>query len=1345
MQLLDSGKIVTLYQLYKQLTSDDLRILRSLALEMISFTESYLIYHKRLFSSNRTLCTVWLQRMEQLHAIFRSKRDYGDYRITPLLHLFLLLEIARTPDKESLAFLHTNYDLSDEEDREEFLPQLFSYLQNGEVWNFAETDELEVSSLIPLFIYFEELIPAFIRFTPLLKITCWNQYYDQQLAALRPINWQWFDQNIAPYFESEHELLISVTERNELAKKILTSSINDPNNTSIYSVAGVMNIAFQMQLAGNYEKAIEAYEEAMRIEKAPEYGKKLNFPTDTLYSLSYAVALVGCNTERTRKRIQAILKKKEMKEENSFFATYLFLSAATESMFTRDINRTATYRLNSPLTALLYCWVCKNFDLPIVEHELIDESFVLIKEDSYALLEAITAHYYPDINKIGIDKTVQPLPFLPSYRKLKPWESILDKLLKDPSLAPKAEAKHTEIANTRIIYLITRNHSVVPLLQRSKDGETWKGGRKISIKTFSEGIAEMNDTDRAVSHTVRRYRGGWGSSYEYVLEGEQTLAALAGYPLVFLYTNPDIPVDIVKLNPYISVTRQGESFRIQTNVVNPEDNTLTHIQIENDTRISVIQLTLAQQHIIQQLMRIAEYPIESEGMLKELLGRITGTLTIHSDLIDTEEKLSQKTGDATPVVQILPLGENYKAELFIKPLGDYPPYCKPGVGNRSVMGLIEGKAVQAIRNFRSENALLQPIAEIFKEINPNATDVLTLESIADCLELLEQLHEQGDTVKIEWPEGEKLKIRNRASSGNFSIIAKKNNRWFEIDGSLKISKNEELAFIELMKKVAESETRFIRLEGDEYLALTTRLRQQLIELNSLLSPQKGKMMLPPLAVPLLSALEQGGIEIQTDTHFQQLTERIEKASSVRHPLPANLQASLREYQEEGYNWMQRLADWGAGACLADDMGLGKTVQAIALLLARANKGAALVVAPASVLSNWESEIRRFAPTLNVYNLNASGASRKELIGQADAFDIVITTYGLLISEAAHLHEKKWSTIVLDEAHVIKNRETKMSKAAMKLSGEFRLILTGTPLQNHLSEIWNLFEFINPGLLGSFQSFTARFIMPIELRQDKQQQRLLKRLLSPFILRRTKNEVLNELPGKTEILLPVDLTKEELTLYETMRRKAEMSLKSKELNAVKTLAEITRLRQAACHPAMVKPDYEGPASKTALFMELVAELRENNHRALVFSQFTSHLDLIQKELERHRIDYLYLDGSTPLPQRSKLVKSFQTGSQPVFLISLKAGGLGLNLTAADYIIHLDPWWNPAIEDQASDRAYRIGQTRPVTVYRLIARHTIEEKIIELHHTKKDLADSLLEGSNMAHKLTREEMLELLQKE
>ncbi|MGL4293544.1 MAG: DEAD/DEAH box helicase [Bacteroidales bacterium] len=828
------------------------------------------------------------------------------------------------------------------------------------------------------------------------------------------------------------------------------------------------------------------------------------------------------------------------------------------------------------------------------------------------------------------------------------------------------------------------------------------------------------------------------------MRGHRTLAALAGNPLVFLYSNPDIPVEIAKTNPYISISRTEKGFLLETNIENTEQIDPILVLRESDTKINVIEFTGNQRLILEQLFRFPEYPAEAEPLLKELLSRISGNITIHSDLTEQQQSVVQSEGNYMPVVQILPLGECFKAEVFIKPLGELPPYCKPGIGNRSVMGKQNGQTLQAIRNFRMESEKAEIVYQIFREFDMDSSDVLTLESTIDCLELLDQLHNQEGVV-IEWPEEEKIKIRHRASSSGFSMSVKGNNTWFDIDGALRISKNEEIQIVELMKQVRESQSRFIRLEGNGYVALTHELRRQMLELSSILFQQKDSLHMSGFALPLLDSLERSGVEIKKDKAYEDLKARVENAGKLRPVLPSGLQADLREYQEEGYRWMSRLADWGAGACLADDMGLGKTVQAITMLLARGSQGPSLVIVPASVLANWENEINRFAPALTIKNLNTPGQPRASVITESEAFDVVITTYGLLIAEEETLVQKKWNMVILDEAHTIKNRETKMSKAAMKLKAGFRLILTGTPIQNHLSEIWNLFEFINPGLLGSFGSFNERFIMPIELREDKKQQQLLKKMLSPFILRRTKTEVLNELPGKTEILQLVDLSQDELAMYESLRRKAEMSLQQKDLNAVRTLAEITRLRQAACHRSLIYPDYEGSSSKTNVFMELVHELIENNHRALVFSQFTSHLALIKKELDRYGIRYLYLDGSTPTPHRSKLVKDFQTGDQPLFLISLKAGGLGLNLTAADYIIHLDPWWNPAVEDQASDRAYRIGQTRPVTVYRLISRHTIEEKIIRLHHTKKDLADSLLEGSNMAHQLTREEMLELIKSE
>ena len=340
-------------------------------------------------------------------------------------------------------------------------------------------------------------------------------------------------------------------------------------------------------------------------------------------------------------------------------------------------------------------------------------------------------------------------------------------------------------------------------------------------------------------------------------------------------------------------------------------------------------------------------------------------------------------------------------------------------------------------------------------------------------------------------------------------------------------------------------------------------------------------------------------------------------------------------------------------------------------------------------------------------------------------------------------EKEFATIVLDEAHVIKNFATKTSKATMQLKASFRVALTGTPLQNHLGEIWNLFNFVNPGLLGSMQHFNDTFVKP----DNEHARKYLRKLIAPFILRRTKSAVLDELPPKTEIVKKIQLSEAEMAFYEALRRQAILNIESGEGNQgtkhLQVLAEITKLRQASCNTALVDANVNISSSKLTTFIEIVDELIENKHRALVFSQFVSHLGIVRKALDEKGIHYQYLDGSTPIPERERSVKKFQSGEGDLFLISLKAGGLGLNLTAADYVIHMDPWWNPAIEDQASDRAHRIGQTRPVTIYRLVAENTIEEKIIQLHNTKRDLAESLLEGSDQSARMSLNELVSLIQ--
>ena len=431
------------------------------------------------------------------------------------------------------------------------------------------------------------------------------------------------------------------------------------------------------------------------------------------------------------------------------------------------------------------------------------------------------------------------------------------------------------------------------------------------------------------------------------------------------------------------------------------------------------------------------------------------------------------------------------------------------------------------------------------------------------------------------------------------------------------------------------------------------------------------------------------------------------------------------------------------------MGLGKTLQALALLLSRAPQGPALVIAPTSVCMNWISEAARFAPTLNIKLFGAG--DRAAMLAEAGPFDLVIASYGLLQLEAPAFAKVRWNSIVLDEAQAIKNTATKRSQAVMALQGEFRMVATGTPLENHLGELWNLFRFINPGLLGTSDQFNLRFAGPIERAQDKRAEagaRLrLRRLIQPFILRRTKAQVLSELPPRTEIVLPVDLTEEETALYESLRRDAIAKLAALEApesqKSIQILAEMMKLRRACCNPALVAPELGLQSSKLTVFARLLDELLDNRHKVLVFSQFVDHLTLIRKHLDERGIKYQYLDGSTPMQERKKRVDAFQAGEGDVFLISLKAGGVGINLTAADYVIHMDPWWNPAVEDQASDRAHRMGQQRPVTIYRLVARHTIEEGIVDLHKHKRDLADSLLEGSDVSARMTPGDMLRMLQ--
>jgi superfamily II DNA or RNA helicase len=450
------------------------------------------------------------------------------------------------------------------------------------------------------------------------------------------------------------------------------------------------------------------------------------------------------------------------------------------------------------------------------------------------------------------------------------------------------------------------------------------------------------------------------------------------------------------------------------------------------------------------------------------------------------------------------------------------------------------------------------------------------------------------------------------------------------------------------------------------------------------------------------------------------------------PLPADLTASLRAYQQQGVNWLTFLRGTGLGGVLADDMGLGKTLQAMC-----AFQGRTLVVAPTSVLFNWQAELQRFRPALKVCLYHGPGRALDS------AADVTITSYALLRLDAKQLAAQTWHTLVLDEAQAIKNPDSQTARAAYALPASFRLALTGTPVENRLEELWSLMHFTNRGLLGGRSDFTDRYARPIADGQSGVAASLRQRV-RPFLLRRLKQDVAPELPPRTDAVLRVELSDTERAVYDTVRaatQKDVLALLNDGAGVMKALEALLRLRQAACHPALVPGQTAATSSKVETLVETLETAVAENHKALVFSQWTSLLDLIEPALARAELPFTRLDGSTR--DRAEVVARFQADDgPPVMLVSLKAGGSGLNLTAADHVFLCDPWWNPAVEAQAADRTHRIGQTRPVFVYRLIAASTVEERILALQDSKRALMDAALGDGAAAAGLTKADLLALL---
>jgi len=518
-----------------------------------------------------------------------------------------------------------------------------------------------------------------------------------------------------------------------------------------------------------------------------------------------------------------------------------------------------------------------------------------------------------------------------------------------------------------------------------------------------------------------------------------------------------------------------------------------------------------------------------------------------------------------------------------------------------------------------------------------------------------------------------------------------------------------------------------------------------------------KLHLTRVQLARLTALEQteDGPRLQwlADDDIKQLARRLRDLDGIRAVAPpAGLHANLRPYQQEGLNWLQFLREYRLAGILADDMGLGKTLQALAHLLLEKEAGRAnlpsLVIAPTSLMFNWRNEANRFTPQLRVLVLH--GPQRKNHLPNIADHDLIITTYPLLARDQNTLLAQSYHLLILDEAQVIKNPRVQASRVARRLTARHRLCLTGTPLENHLGELWSLFDFVLPGLLGNSKQFGRCFRVPIESHDNQAATERLSRRIRPFLLRRSKQQVARELPDKTEIIQVVALEGKQRELYETVRLamhrrvSAEIERQGFAHSHIVVLDALLKLRQVCCDPRLVKMDkvnYVRQSAKLDMLMDLLPKMIEEGRRILLFSQFTTMLGLIENELSEAGISCVKLTGQTR--DRETPVNKFQTGEVPLFLISLKAGGLGLNLTAADTVIHYDPWWNPAVERQATDRAHRIGQQQAVFVYKLICEGTLEEKIHAMQQRKKALADGLYQsGGNHEPQWSQQDLDALL---
>lgn len=687
---------------------------------------------------------------------------------------------------------------------------------------------------------------------------------------------------------------------------------------------------------------------------------------------------------------------------------------------------------------------------------------------------------------------------------------------------------------------------------------------------------------------------------------------------------------------------------------------------------------------------------------------------------------------------------------------------------------IYSKENEANRNILEERTFLKQIADMFNAYDERNQELVLAQEDDEIYNFLKTgIEKMKELCQVY--VSEKIKRMQIIESPKVEVGVSLQGDLLDINVTATEMSLEQLA--EVLSKY-NVKKKYYRLQSGDYIIPDDKQMEQLKEMSKMLGMtsadwKEGHKELPKFRALYMDQFEKSeAFYLEKNEHFTKLVQEMDFSieKQEKYKVPKELEGILRPYQKIGFQWLKTLSDLGFGGILADDMGLGKTLQVISYILSeqmevslKSNDGLmacsektskkdidknALIVCPASLVYNWQNEFATFAEGLDVTVVNGSQEYRQQLIHNSRKNQILITSYDLLKRDIEYYEGKNFYCQIIDEAQYIKNHGTQVAKSVKKINATHKFALTGTPIENRVSELWSIFDFLMPGVLYSYTRFHQDFEMPIMTHGDASMKEKLRRMIGSFILRRLKNDVLKDLPEKMEESIICKMEGKQQKLYDAHVQRLRILLGKQneeefKHQKIQILSEITRLRQICCDPSLVYSDYDGNSSKRVLCMEVIKRAIDGEHKILIFSQFTSMFDLLIKNLEEEGISYYLLTGATPKEKRVKMVEQFNQNEVPVFLISLKAGGTGLNLTGADIVIHYDPWWNVAVQNQATDRAHRIGQKNVVTVYKLVMKNTIEEKVVKLQEMKQQLAVELLSGDNVSSSiLNREDLLALL---